>query len=148
MQLANIILGVKYYMFLLLQRLRTLVMILRSLDLLHIQSLHIGVFSPLLEYIHLLAGTSGCFVAFGVDICLECPQMLLPSLVFGCPHAVCSSVLHNPIAKVTALFTILSTETCLCISLRKTFMNYLHWVVCAGKQSLDRRIFIAVEAYY
>lgn len=121
-------------MFLLLQRLRTLVMFLRSPNFLHIHSLWIGVFSSLLQYINLLPGTSGCFVAFGVDIYLKCSQMFLPSLMFGCPHAVFSSVLHNSIAKVTALFTILPTETHLCISLHKTFMNYLHQAVCAGEQ--------------
>ena len=109
-------------------------MFLRSPNLLHNRSLQIGVFNPLLQDINLLPGTGDCFVAFGVDVCRKWPQMVLPSLTFGCPHAVFSSVLHTPIVEVTALFTILSTDTCLCISLRKTFMNYLHWVVCAEEQ--------------
>ena len=109
-------------------------MFLRSPNLLQIRSLQMGVFNPLLEDINLLPGTGGCFVAFGVDIYHKWPQAVLPRLAFGCPHAVFSSVLCTPIAELAALFIILSTETCLCISLHKTFMNYLRRAVCAGEQ--------------
>lgn len=120
-------------------------MCLKAPHLLHIRFLQMRVFNPLLQDINLLPGTGGCFVAFGVDVY---PQMALPSPTLGCPHTVYSSVLRAPIAELTALFSVLSTDTCLCVSLHKTCTNYLHRVCTQeNRASLDRRRSMAAEEH-